>query len=240
MDIFIHNTRQKRILGMSAPIAALAFGAAALDVAAFTRLGEVFASVMTGNLILLGLSVTRDSAALLIHTAIAFLGYILGVLASVQIMEKYQTTTTGWPTEVTLALTLEVIPLLIFAGGWLWTGGQPTDGTQLFMLGTVTLAMGVQGGAIKRLPGNVSTTYLTGTLTAVVTGLASAHPTQRAGSSLRSRLATHRYGLVALSAALLGAASGGLLIASCPTLFPIIPIAAVLGTLWLVKTHIVQ
>src|SRR5699024_9584200 len=143
---------------MRAPIAALTFGAAALDVAAFTRLGEVFASVMTGNLILLGLSVARDSPALLIHTAIAFLGYILGVLASVQVMEKYQTTTTGWPVEVTLALTLEVIPLLIFAGSWLWTGGQPTGGIQLFMLGIVTLAMGMQGGAIKRLPGNVSTT----------------------------------------------------------------------------------
>jgi uncharacterized membrane protein YoaK (UPF0700 family) len=39
--------------------AALAFASGAMDVAAFIKLGQVFCSVMTGNLVLLGLAAAR-------------------------------------------------------------------------------------------------------------------------------------------------------------------------------------
>ena len=43
------------------PIAiALTFCSGAMDVASFTRLGGVFTSVMTGNIVLCGLSIARD------------------------------------------------------------------------------------------------------------------------------------------------------------------------------------
>jgi hypothetical protein len=51
----------------------------AIDITSFTRLGTVFSSVMTGNLVLLGLAVERASGELASHTAPAFAGYILGV-----------------------------------------------------------------------------------------------------------------------------------------------------------------
>jgi uncharacterized membrane protein YoaK (UPF0700 family) len=50
-----------------------------MDITSFTRLGTVFSSVMTGNLVLLGLAVERASGELASHTAPAFAGYILGV-----------------------------------------------------------------------------------------------------------------------------------------------------------------
>ena len=43
--------------------AALTFGTGAMDVASVTRLGGVFSSVMTGNLVLLGLAAARTSNA---------------------------------------------------------------------------------------------------------------------------------------------------------------------------------
>lgn len=58
--------------------AALAFGTGAMDVASVTRLGGVFSSVMTGNLVLLGLAAARPSGELATHTALAFAGYVTG------------------------------------------------------------------------------------------------------------------------------------------------------------------
>ena len=58
---------------------ALTFGSGAMDVASFTRLGGVFTSVMTGNIVLGGLAVAERSLSLASHTAVSIAGYIVGV-----------------------------------------------------------------------------------------------------------------------------------------------------------------
>src|SRR5579862_4955852 len=58
---------------------ALTFASGAMDVASFTRLGSVFTSVMTGNIVLWGLAAARGSLTLASHTAVAIVGYIVGV-----------------------------------------------------------------------------------------------------------------------------------------------------------------
>src|SRR5579863_4884344 len=58
---------------------ALTFASGAMDVASFTRLGSVFTSVMTGNIVLWGLAAARGSLTLASHTAVAIVGYIAGV-----------------------------------------------------------------------------------------------------------------------------------------------------------------
>ena len=60
---------------------ALTFASGAADVASFTRLGFVFTSVMTGNIVLWGLAAARGSLTLFSHTAVAIGGYIVGVAA---------------------------------------------------------------------------------------------------------------------------------------------------------------
>ena len=47
--------------------------------ASFTRLGGVFTSVMTGNIVLWGLAAARGSLTLASHTAVSIAGYIVGV-----------------------------------------------------------------------------------------------------------------------------------------------------------------
>src|SRR3974390_2616053 len=58
---------------------ALTFASGAADVASFTRLGDVFTSVMTGNIVVWGLAGARGPLTLASHTAVAVAGYIAGV-----------------------------------------------------------------------------------------------------------------------------------------------------------------
>jgi len=58
---------------------ALTFGSGAADVASFTRLGNVFTSVMTGNIVLWGLAAASRSLTLFSHTAVAIAGSMFGV-----------------------------------------------------------------------------------------------------------------------------------------------------------------
>ena len=64
----MNSGRRQRILTVIA--IALTFASGAADVASFTRLGNVFASVMTGNIVLWGLAVARGSATLAFHTTV--------------------------------------------------------------------------------------------------------------------------------------------------------------------------
>ena len=50
-----------------------------LDVTAFFRLGGVFASVMTSNLVFVGVAVVKTEAAFGVRCAVAILSYIVGV-----------------------------------------------------------------------------------------------------------------------------------------------------------------
>lgn len=57
------HPNQRRNVPLTALAAALTFGAGAIDIASFTRLGGVFSSVMTGNLVLLGLAAAHHVLA---------------------------------------------------------------------------------------------------------------------------------------------------------------------------------
>lgn len=64
----------------------LTVGTGATDVASFTRLGGVFTSVMTGNLVLFGLAAAKASGALAGHTALSVAGFVLGVAAGARVL----------------------------------------------------------------------------------------------------------------------------------------------------------
>jgi uncharacterized membrane protein YoaK (UPF0700 family) len=149
---------------------ALAAASGAIDITAFIRLGGVFASVMTGNLVLLGLAVERASGVLLAHTAVAFGGYITGVAVGAAVVGK-RAEKTLWPHRVTATFVVEVIALVAFTVGWELTKGRPTSAVQLGLLAVAAIAMGIQSEAVRNVSAKVSTTYLTGTLTAAVASI---------------------------------------------------------------------
>ena len=220
------NTRPKQhILTLIA--IALTFGSGAADVASFTRLGDVFTSVMTGNIVLWGLAVARGSLTLASHTAVSVGGYIAGVAAGTWVARGFKEPEAGsvdgvLPTHVIWVLLAELALLAGFTVGWEVSGASPAGWAQFGLLATLAAAMGVQSSAVKDMGlTEVSTTYLTGTLTGLVSSLAS--PGQETPQGGR------RFGvLIGLVA---GASLCGLLVATAADGVPALLLAALVTTL---------
>jgi uncharacterized membrane protein YoaK (UPF0700 family) len=213
------NRPRQQILTMIA--IALTFGSGAMDVASFTRLGGVFTSVMTGNIVLWGLAVASRSVSLASHTAVSIAGYITGVVTATWVAhgskEREASRDRVLAPHVRWTLLAEVILLAGFTGGWEASGGDPAGWAEFCLLAVAAAAMGVQASAVRDMGmPDVSTTYLTGTLTVLVSSLAKpGQGTEHGG---------RRFGV------LLGLATGallsGLLIATVTDAVPALPLAA--------------
>ena len=125
------------------------------------------------------------------------------------------------PAHVNWALAGELILLAGLAVGWEVTGASPAGWAQFCLLAVAAAAMGVQASAVNEMGlTNVSTTFLTGTLTSLVSSLVS--PGQDTPHGLR------RFGV------LIGLARRGLcglLVATAPDVVPALPLAALITTL---------
>jgi uncharacterized membrane protein YoaK (UPF0700 family) len=194
----------------------LTLGTGATDVASFTRLGNVFTSVITGNLVLLGLAIGRVSGALATHAVVAFAGYLVGVAAGARLVPGDQAPEGPWQEAMPAALLVELVLLAGFTVGWELTGAAPHGAAQLVLLALAAAAMGTQSAAARGFGARVSTTYLTSTLIGVV--VAWVTPGQPARMEWRQVSL-----LVALTA---GAAVGGLVIANAAAGLPAIPLTA--------------
>ena len=222
---------------------ALTFASGANDVASFTRLGGVFTSVMTGNIVLWGLAVARGSLSLASHTAVSIAGYIVGVAMGTWIAHGFKAAdlekasraeadaakagddldrASVLPAHVSWSLAAELILLAGFTVGWEITGASPVGWAQFCLLAVLAAAMGVQAAAVREMGlTEVSTTFLTGTLTALVSSLVS--PGQDTPHGLR------RFGvLIGLAA---GASLCGLLVATAAAAVPALPLAALITTI---------
>ena len=227
---------------------ALTFASGAADVASFTRLGGVFTSVMTGNIVLWGLAVARGSATLAFHTTVSIAGYITGVAGGTWIAHGVKTGSLAvkgtdsdsdsdsdsgsdsdsadaerlLPGHVLSVLFAELTLLGGFAVGWEVSGARPAGWAQFSLLATLTAAMGMQSFAVNNMGlTEVSTTYLTGTLTGLVSSLASSGKSTPHG--------VRRFGvLIGLVA---GASLSGLLVATAADGVPALPLAALITTI---------
>ena len=230
------NTRpRQQILTLIA--IALTFGSGATDVASFTRLGGVFTSVMTGNIVLGGLAVAERSLSLAAHAAVSIAGYIVGVAGGTWIAYGFKRAKPAddeggasvLPAHINWALFAELILLGGLTVGWEITGARPAGWAQYCLLAVTAAAMGVQASAVKEMGlTEVSTTFLTGTLTGLVSSLVS--PGQDTPHGLR------RFGvLIGLA---VGAGLCGLLVATAADAVPALPLAALVTTLVLASTRV--
>jgi uncharacterized membrane protein YoaK (UPF0700 family) len=219
------NTRpRQQVLTLIA--IALTFGSGASDVASFTRLGNVFTSVMTGNIVLWGLAAARGSLTLASHTAVAIGGYIVGVAIGTWVARGARAAFSDQDgvlsAHVIWVLLGELTLLAGFAAGWEISGATPAGWAQFCLLATLAAAMGMQSSAVKDMGlTEVSTTYLTGTLTGLVSSLVS--PGQDTPHGIR------RFGvLIGLVA---GASLSGMFVATAADGVPALPLVALITTL---------
>jgi uncharacterized membrane protein YoaK (UPF0700 family) len=215
---------------------ALTFGSGATDVGAFTRLGGVFTSVMTGNIVFWGLALAQRSVSLATHTTVAIGGYIAGVAVATWVLHGAKARgerspeakakaeakaeadqARALPGHVSWALFTELVLLAGAAIGWEITGARPLGWAQFVLLAVTAAAMGVQSAAVNELGfSNFSTTFLTGTLTWLVSSVA--RPGGDPSGGLRR--------LSALIALAVGAGLSGLLVANAARAVPVLALIA--------------
>lgn len=148
----------------------------AVDAIGFTRLGGVFTSVMTGNMVLLGVSAGKSDVSLGIHTGVAFVCFISGSLVGARVAGHATKDQDFWPRPILTALALELAVLTVFAIWWESVGAVPTGSSEYAMLGINAVALGIQSAAVLRFGiSGLSTTYLTGTLTQLVASFTKRH-----------------------------------------------------------------
>lgn len=156
--------------GQDAMLTSLSLAAGCVDAVGYLGLGQVFVANMTGNTVLLGLAIGQADGQGVLHAGTALAGFILGVALGAAIVERGGPERAAWTPAVTAALGLELVILLTFAAGWLLDGSEATGIPVYLLIALSALAMGIQSAAVRRLDvAGVSTTYVTGTLTALTT-----------------------------------------------------------------------
>jgi uncharacterized membrane protein YoaK (UPF0700 family) len=199
----------------------LALLSGATDATAFLALGGAFTSVMTGNMVLVGIAAGTGDRSALGRIAAAIVSYVAGVAACSRIAGQARVGDGVWPSAVTRALAIEFILLAAYAAAWWSLGSDPGQGWDIPLLACNAAALGVQSSAILRFGvGNLSTTYLTGTLTTMIRSLATRQPLHTV-----TRSATILAGLV------LGAAGGAALVTHARPLAPALQLALLLTVL---------
>ena len=218
------GTHQRRALRIRhALVVVLAVNSGATDAIGFVGLGGVFTSVMTGNMVLFGLSLSEPDGTLAVHTAAALACFVLGCVVGARIARTPRPSDATWPSAVTRALAVEFVCFVAFAVAWELTRGERNDGLQLMLLVVNAIALGIQSSAIQRFGvSGLSTTYLTGTLTTVAMRM-----------STGQRLSDVRGSIEILVGLIVGAAAGGALAAHVQWAAPVLQIACV-GTVLLV------
>ena len=189
-------------------VVALTVTTGAVDATAFLALGKVFSSVITGNLVLLGVAAGSGNAGEAIRAAVALGGYCAGVLIGAPIAARGDPGSQTWPPAVTVTLLAELCLLAVFTAGWELSPARQAASSQLPLLLVLSAAMGLQSAAVRRL-GQMSSTYLTSTLTGVVAGLAT-----------RTKPDGLRRSVGALAGIVAGAVAGALLIRGAPAWLP--------------------
>ena len=195
----------------------LAVNSGATDAIGFVGLGGVFTSVMTGNMVLLGVSISQWDGTLALHTLSAIACFALGCGIGARIAHLPRAEDPVWPHAVTRALAVELGVFLLFLVGWLVTGGEPgADDAAAAARGQRDRA-GIQSSAIQRFGvSGLSTTYLTGTLTSVVIRVMTGQ-----------RLRDVRSSLEILLALVVGAVAGGWLTLHLWAAAPVLQVACV-------------
>lgn len=201
---------------------ALTFGTGAVDVASFLRLGHVFSSVMTSNLVLSGVAAALRDPTLGLHCAVALGGYLVGVALGTVLTPNLSPEADLGAPRITVVLGTELAVLVIFSVVWVINGGRPSGDGELALLAMAALTMGGQSVVASHLGSDgLSTTYLTGTLTGLVSGLVKA----------RGLGGVDPAAGIALLTLILGAGAGAVLVEFGADAFPVLPLLAVSAVL---------
>lgn len=184
-----------------------------MDALSYLALGRVFTANMTGNTVLFGLSLVQGDADAAGRAGLALGGFLVGGAVGAWI--AYQgPRDDGWPRGVTIALIVECVFLAALAN----------DRSALLGLRVTfaSVAMGIQSATARRLDiFGVTTTFITGTLTSLVT-LVARHGVLPSASGHGKRLLAAVWGVY-----IVGAMGAGAATRVAPEIVWLVPVALV-------------
>lgn len=139
-----------------------------VDAISFLALGQVFTAAMTGNTVLLGLSLIHELPSSPLSYVAAILGFMIGAAIAATIVRSRRKET-GWTPAVTRLLYWELSALAAFLIVVSWIRTSPSLPLSTLLIGLLSFAMGVQGVAARRVAVNgITTTVITSTLTGLM------------------------------------------------------------------------
>jgi len=176
--------------------------AALTDGISYLGLDRVFPANMTGNTVLLGLGIADGDLPAVTRSATALGAFLAGAVLAAVLLRR-----PGWSRASVGLLVGEMAALTALCGWWLALG-RPSGAATYGLIGLAGVSMGAQSGLVSRLnvPG-VSTTYVTGTWTALSIALVD-RLLHRRGPG-RQRRPRHGVQLLVVTGYLAGAFAGG-------------------------------
>ncbi|MFP7477092.1 YoaK family protein [Terribacillus saccharophilus] len=167
-----------------------------IDVLGYIGLSHVFTANMTGNIVLLGIGIGDARQVVLSNAALALVGFVIGIAATVFIQRKQGTSGSILTWEFILILFSAIIILLL----------PVNEVLSSIILLFLSIAMGMQTIAGRNLKvAGLSSTVLTSTLAAFIEGIMGSMQKNAQKLSLDTYL---RGGAILLY--LIGAAAGSL------------------------------
>jgi uncharacterized membrane protein YoaK (UPF0700 family) len=146
------------------------WAAGSVDAIAYMA-AHVFTANMTGNAVLMGISIGQGKSGAIVNSLVALVVFIGGVVLGAVLAGE------GGDKAKSLAavrreIVMECGVLVLFAATFLLPLPHDHKTFMLLLILFSALAMGLQSAAVKRLhlPG-IATTYITGTITSLFTGL---------------------------------------------------------------------
>jgi uncharacterized membrane protein YoaK (UPF0700 family) len=198
----------------------LAAASGATDAIGYLALGHVFTSAMTGNLVLLGISVAHRDGERVGRVLVSLACFMAGAALGARIARSPEADDPVWPSAVTRALTIEAVIFVAYAACW-WTMG-PTHGVvaKATLLGLGAIALGIQSSTMQRFGPGLNTTFLSGSLTILAGWLATGH-----------RLRDIRHHLLVLVGLVCGGLLAALLVLHASAFAPLVQLLALAAAL---------
>lgn len=207
----------------------LAANSGATDAMGFLALGGTFTSVMTGNMVIVGIAAGTADLRLVLTALGAITCFVTGCALGARWAGEPSGSEPVWPPTVLRALTAQLGLTVVLAVGWEIELAAPSVGLSSVLLFGYAAALGIQSSAVRKFgaPG-LSTTYLTGTLTTLVGHLTSGR-----------RLRDVRHSALILLSLIAGAALSTVLVTHLAVLAGLLPVLC-LGTVDLVARRAVR
>jgi len=219
-------------------IVVLAFTSGFIDAISFLGLA-VFASVMTGNTVLLGLAIGTGNIPLGLGALVALAGYIGGVVLGTRIVDQGIIPQKVWPDTVTKAFVIEALVLSMLAIGGFYAGSKPSIPVLYTFVVFASIAMGVQSAAVNALGvSGISTTYITGTWTSLVSSIVRRKRPTTTSKNKHKEILTTRLQAAVVVAYVLAAVAGGVSEVNWSLKVAIIPVITVSFVITVAKIRI--